>query len=77
MPVTKTATKALRKSKARAEFNRPVRSRVKTNLDVAEKNRTVEAVSSAFSAIDRAVKHHLIHRNKAARLKSRAAKLLK
>lgn len=76
MPITKSALKALRKDKRKAAINRPVRSRVKTTLDAVKKDLTPEALSKAFSAIDKALKRHLIHRNKAAHLKSKAAKLL-
>ena len=37
----------------------------------------MEKDAKAFAAVDKASKHHLIHKNTAARLKSRLAKLLK
>ena len=76
MPITKSALKALRQDRRRTEVNRPVRSRVKTTLDAVKQEKTPKALASAFSAIDKAVKKHLIHKNKAARLKSAASKLL-
>ncbi len=74
MPITKSAIKALRQSKKRAAVNRPVRSRVKTSIDAMIEATTQENLSQAFSAIDKAVKKHLWHRNKAARVKSRLAR---
>lgn len=39
--------------------------------------KTVDLVKKAYSAIDKAVKKRIIHKNKAARLKSTIAKFLK
>lgn len=76
MPITKSALKALRQDRRRAASNRPIRSRVKSALDQVQTVKTESNLSAAFSAIDRALKKHLIHRNKAARLKSKASRLL-
>ena len=43
----------------------------------ARKSATPKTLTDAFSVLDKAVKSHLIHKNKAARLKSRLSKLLK
>ncbi len=74
MPILGNAKKALRVSKRKAAMNSPVRSRLKTTVDAAKKNPITETLSSAFSAIDKAVKRHIIHRKKAARMKSQLAK---
>lgn len=76
MPLTKSALKALRRDRKRAASNRPVRSRIKTSLDAVKATKTVEALATAYSAIDKAVKKHIIHRNKAARLKAKASRTL-
>jgi small subunit ribosomal protein S20 len=76
MPITKSALKALRKDNRKAAINRPVKSRIKSSLDAVKASKTAESLSVAFSSIDKALKRHLIHRNKAARLKSKAAKIL-
>ncbi len=76
MPITKSALKALRQDKRRAAVNQPVRSRVKTALDAVKSQKNGDVLSAAFSAIDKAVKLNLIHKNKAARLKSQASKLI-
>lgn len=77
MPILKNAKKALRVSKKKAAFNQPVRSRVKTATDAVKKTPSAATLSTAFSAIDRAVKNHIFHKKKAARMKSQMAKLVK
>lgn len=76
MPILPNAKKALRQTEKKTEFNRRVRSRMKTFIDSAFSDKNINAVSNAFSAIDRAVKNNLLHKNKAARLKSRLSKVL-
>jgi small subunit ribosomal protein S20 len=76
MPLLPNAKKALRQSKRKAERNQIVKSKMKTMLDKAKKEASVANLSGAFSAIDKAVKKHLLHQNKAARIKSQLSKLL-
>lgn len=75
MPILKNAKKALRVSKKKTLINRTVKSKVKSALDRVKKTPEPKNLAAAFSAIDRAVKKNLINKNKAARLKSQAAKL--
>lgn len=77
MPILKNAKKALRVSKRKAAMNQPVRSKMKTMLDQVKKSKTSDALSKAFSAVDKAVKKNLIHRKKAARIKSQVSRLVK
>jgi small subunit ribosomal protein S20 len=77
MPILKNAKKALRTAARNAASNKPIRSRVKTTTDVVKANPTLAGLSQAFSAIDRAVKKNILHRKKAARMKSRLAKRVK
>lgn len=74
MPILRNAKKALKVSKRKALVNAPVRSRLKTAVDAAKKKAEAGTLSTAFSAIDKAVKRHIIHRKKAARMKSQLAK---
>ncbi|MBW7943991.1 30S ribosomal protein S20 [Patescibacteria group bacterium] len=74
MPILRNAKKALQVSKRKAKVNTPVRSRLKTAVDAAKKKAEPSNLSNAFSAIDKAVKRHIIHRKKAARMKSQLAK---
>jgi small subunit ribosomal protein S20 len=74
MPITKSAIKALRQDRRRAAINKPVRSKIKTATDAFKANPVATSLSAAFSAIDRAVKKNLMHKNKAARMKSSLSK---
>lgn len=76
MPILKNAKKALRASKKKAEYNRQVKSRVKTMLDKIKAEPTSQNLAAVFSAVDKAVKRNIIHRNKAARVKSQVSKLV-
>ena len=76
MPVTTSAKKALRSSKSKAIQNAKVRDLYKQAVKEAKNKPTVEKLSRAFSILDKAAKVNVIHTNKAARLKSRLAKLL-
>jgi small subunit ribosomal protein S20 len=88
MPNTKSAKKRLRREQRRRTFNRRTKSIVKTALTKArqtvatsvtneedEQTRTA-AVRSAISALDRAARKGVIHKNNAARRKSRLMKLV-
>jgi len=77
MPVTLSAKKALRRDQHRAKINLKIRRQYKEALKKAKKSRTKKAFIEACSSLDKAVKKKVIHRNKAARLKSRLTKLLK
>lgn len=71
MPITKSAIKALKQSEVRRARN----TNKKRNLKNAVKDtKTVEDLKKAQSTIDKIAKTGYIHRNKAARLKSRLAK---
>ncbi len=73
MPITKSAIKALKQSEVRRERNA---IKKKTLKSVIKKTDKVEDLPKAQSAIDKIAKTGYIHKNKAARLKSRLAKKL-
>ena len=83
MANTKSAEKRIRANAKKAERNRMYRSRVKTMIKKAEQlifsgQASDEAVREACSTLDKAASKGIIHRNNAARRKSRlAAKLAK
>ena len=77
MPILKNAKKALRASQRKAVVNGRVRSQVKTMSDKVKKTKTADSLPAAQSAIDKAVKKGIIHKNKAARLKAGLAKIAK
>lgn len=74
MPLIRSAIKKMRKDKIRTQKNAARESVLKKLVKVARKNPTKETLSAAFSALDKAAKVHLIHKNRAARIKSRLSK---
>lgn len=76
MPVTKSAKRALRKDRRREKVNKSRKKRMKEAIKNFMKNINFENFKKAVSLIDRAAKNKVIHKNKAARLKSRLAKVL-
>lgn len=75
MPVTKTAKRALRVSKRKADVNNKIRSGLEIALRLAEKSKKKADIEKASSLADRAAKKNIIHKNKAARLKSSLSKV--
>ncbi len=76
MPNLPSAKKALRSSKRKAKANQRIKSRVKTAFKKLQAESTDENLRLAQSAVDKAVKKNIFHKNKAARLKSRMAKIV-
>lgn len=71
MPVIKSAKKKLRQDHARTAVNVKTKTEYREAIKSAKKNPTKkDATAKAYSAIDTAVKKNVIHKNKAARLKS-------
>lgn len=76
MPLLQNAKKKLRQDKKRTIHNKKIKDALKELLKTAKAKKTPEAVSKAFSGIDKAVKHHLVHKNKASRTKASLAKMI-
>ncbi len=76
MPVTKTAKRALRGSFKKGIVNKLITSRLEIAVRTAKKSKTLEKIKEAVSLADRAAKKNVIHKNKAARVKSQLARLL-
>ncbi len=76
MPILKNAQKALRASKRKAVVNRKVKSQVKTAVATFKSDPSMKTLSVAFSRVDKAAKHNIFHKNKAARMKSSLSKQL-
>lgn len=74
MPVLKHAKKKLRQDVRREKENKKVKDTFKRLLKKAKAAPTSEAVRLAVQAVDKAAKEHVIHKNKAARLKSSLSK---
>ncbi|EKE13452.1 MAG: hypothetical protein ACD_13C00015G0017 [uncultured bacterium] len=76
MPVTKTAKRALRGSKNKTQVNKILVKKLEIAIRVAKKSKNNEKVLTAVSLADRAAKKRIIHRNKAARIKSQLSRLV-
>ncbi len=79
MANTRSAIKRIRSSERRRVRNRIVRSSTRTYVKKARAtilsgNPSVEAIEKALSALDRAAAKGVIHKNNAARRKSRLMK---
>ncbi len=83
MPNTKSAAKAMRQSikrnlrnvKAKDKFKAAVKE-VKRLITAGKKSEAAKAIEAAMSALDKAAKTHVIHKNTASRKKSRLAKAI-
>jgi len=74
MPVTKTAKRALRVSNRKKIVNKNFQTRLELALRKTKKKKDSKGVANAVSLLDRAVKKGLMHKNKAARIKSSLTK---
>lgn len=77
MPVTKTAKRALRVSKRKEQINKRTISQLEVAIRTAKKKPNLDNVRKVSSLADRAAKKNIIHKNKAARIKSAISKLAK
>ncbi|MBW3569222.1 30S ribosomal protein S20 [Candidatus Parcubacteria bacterium] len=82
MPIIKSAQKRVRKAKKASILNSRTKRTLKGTIKAFQKStaagkKSDKALKSAQSAIDTAVKKGVIHKNKAARQKSRLAKSAK
>ena len=76
MPITKRAVKKLRHDRKRTVQIERVHEALKKLVKSMRKKPTQKSLTQVFRALDKAAKTHMIHKNKAARLKARLAKLL-
>ena len=79
MPRIRSAAKRMRQARARATLNRTHRSQLRTALKRVRSATGAEAESAyteAVKLLDRAGQKNIIHKNAAARQKSRLAKLV-
>ena len=74
MPNIASAKKNMRKSRAAMARNRAQRSALRTALKKAHAVNSGDDVTAAVKLLDRAARKGLVHKNAAARLKSRMAK---
>lgn len=76
MPIIKSAKKKMRKDKRITAHNKILKDNLKALIKTMRNTPTAENLTQVFSKLDKAAKTHLIHPNKASRLKSRLAKHL-
>ncbi|EKD67500.1 MAG: hypothetical protein ACD_48C00373G0003 [uncultured bacterium] len=76
MPVTAQAEKKLRRDKKQYIVNAAHRAHLRDGVKLMRKTPTKKQLQTVFTLLDKAVKLHVIHKNKASRLKSRLSKLL-
>lgn len=74
MPIIQSAIKKVRKDKLRTARNKKRELALKSLVKKTRTSKAAKDLTAAFSALDKAAKVHLIHPNKAARLKSRLSK---
>jgi len=80
----KSAQKRVRQTKTRTERNKTIKSRVRSSFrklqdtikDGSDED-VLTAIKSYSSSVDKAYKNNIFHKNKAANLKSKAAKAAK
>lgn len=81
MPKIKSAKKAMRQARARGARNKQQRSALRTAVKRVRAATTTDAAAKAYGfaarLLDRAARKGLIHKNNAARHKSRLAALVK
>lgn len=76
MPVIKSAKKKLRKDRKRTIHNKEIESAVKKLIKIAKTSKKEDSIRKATQAIDKATKIHILHKNKASRIKSLLSKLV-
>jgi len=76
MPIIKSAIKKVRKDKKRTKVNEIYVKAYQATLKKIRKGGSdaKKLISIFYSQVDKAVKHHVIQKNKAIRLKSRVSK---
>lgn len=74
MPILKHAKKKLKQDKKRTIKNKKIKDTFKSLVKKAKEAKSADALSKAFSAVDKAAKKNILSENKAARLKSSLAK---
>lgn len=75
MPIIKSAKKKLRQDIKRTEKNKAQKNHLKSAFKKALKAPTEESARTIQTVIDKAAKQNIIHKNKAAHMKSRIAKV--
>ena len=76
MPIIKSAIKKLRQSLKKRDQNRAIKRYLKDIIEAFKDKPGSDTYAKVESALDKAAKTNVIHKNKASRLKSRLSKRL-
>jgi small subunit ribosomal protein S20 len=76
MPIIKRAAKKLRHDRKRTVETMAARATLRNIIKAFRNSPTKKSLDRTFQALDKAAKRHIIHTNKASRLKSRLSRLL-
>lgn len=76
MPVIKQAIKKVRQDRRKTTVNLRRKLAYKKAVHDFRRQPSKKVLTAVFSALDRAAKTNVIHKNKAARLKSRLSKMI-
>ena len=76
MPVIKQAIKKVRQDRRKTAYNLRVKKNLKVVISAFRKNPSAKLLVSVYKASDKAAKTNVVHKNKAARIKSRLSKLI-
>lgn len=76
MPIIKSAAKALRQTKKRTLVNQRKIAVLRLELKKLKKLKNSQQLSKVYSLVDKMVKVHTVHKNKAARIKHAASKIV-
>lgn len=77
MPNIKSAKKKLKQDRTKTKRNLKYEHLIERAIKEVKKKKDQGSLKKVYSIIDKAAKKKIIHRNKAARLKSRISKLAK
>jgi len=77
MPITSSAKKKMKRDVRKRVLNSTQKAVLKKAIKTARHSPSSDTIKVAQKNLDKAAKNNLIHKNKAARLKSRLVKLLK
>ncbi|MBI2405228.1 30S ribosomal protein S20 [Candidatus Gottesmanbacteria bacterium] len=77
MPLTKQAIKKLRHDRVLTRKRMDTEKKLLSLVKRMRRKPSPKTLTQVFSALDKAAKTHIVHRNRASRLKSRLSRLLK
>jgi len=77
MPITNSAKKKARRDVRKRILNLSKKNILKKTIKTARRDSTSDTLKAAYKVLDKSAKRNLIHKNKAARLKSRLANQLR